>query len=253
MTAACALPVILGLILPAAQLIYWSLADLTAVNLTKLWPAFRATILIGLITAAVATAVGLMFSFAFRAKALGWLRPLARASLMGYAIPGSVLALGVYLPVVGLEKLLMPVAKSFGLEGGWLTGTLAIVVFGLVVRFLTLTHSTITQAQKRIPEELIEAAATMGVTGLHRVRKVFLPLLRKGLLTGCLLVFVDTVKELPLTLMTRPFSWDTLAIKIYQYTAEGDWDRAALPALALFCAGLIPVAFLMREMEKSDA
>lgn len=252
LTALCSLPVIFGLILPTAQLSYWSVADLTAANLAKLWPALQATLIIGLITAAVATAVGLMFSFAFRVRALRWLRPLARASLMGYAIPGSVLALGVYLPVVWLQERLSPVAQGFGLEGGWLTGTLAIVVFGLVVRFLTLTYSTITQAQKRIPDELGEAAATMGVTGLSQVRQVYLPLLKKGLLTGCLLVFVDTVKELPLTLMTRPFGWDTLAIKIYQYTAEGDWDRAALPALALFCAGLIPVAILMRQMEKAD-
>lgn len=252
LTATCALPVIFGLLFPALQLVAWSLEDITTANLTKLWPAFKATLLIGLITAAVATAVGLLFSFAFRRKAFSWLQPLARASLMGYAIPGSVLALGVYLPVVSLEKQLSPYVVRFGLEGGWLTGTLAIVVFGLVARFLTLTHSTITQAQKRIPDELGEAAAIMGVTGTNQLRKVYLPLLRKGLLTGCLLVFVDTVKELPLTLMTRPFGWDTLAIKIYQYTAEGDWDHAALPALALFLAGLLPVILLMREMEKSD-
>lgn len=250
--AICATPVLLGLVLPAIQLLVWATADLTPAKLAKLWPALKSSLLIALITAVVATVIGLLFSFAFRVRKFKWLQPLARAALMGYAIPGSVLALGVYLPVISLEKLLNPIAGSLGLEGIWLSGTLTVVVFGLVVRFLTLTYSTITQAQKRIPDALGEAAATMGVVGVSRVKQVYLPLLKKGLLTGCLLVFVDAVKELPLTLMTRPFGWDTLAIKIYQYTAEGDWDRAALPALVLFFAGLIPVAILMREMEKDD-
>lgn len=253
LTAFCGLPVVLGLVLPIVQLLVWAMADLTPANLLKLWPAFRSSIGIALITAAVATAVGLLFSFAFRGKVFNRLRPIARAALMGYAIPGSVLALGVYLPVVAVEQWLSPLAQSFGIEGGFLSSTLVVLVFGLVVRFLTLTYSTITQAHKRIPDDLAEAAATLGIKGTTRLTSIYLPLLKKGLLTGCLLVFVDTMKELPLTLMTRPFGWDTIAVKIFQYTAEGDWDRAALPALVLFCSGLVPVAMLMREMERNDA
>lgn len=254
LTGFCALPVLFGLAFPLVQLGIWASADLTSRNLIKLWPALESSLMIALITALVATFIGLLFSFAFRNRSFQGLQPLARAALMGYAIPGSVLALGVYLPVITVEKMLYPFAQQLGMKGGgWISSTLSVLVFGLVVRFLTLTYSTITQAQKRIPNELAEAAATMGVKGIDRLRRIYMPLLKKGLLTGCLLVFVDAIKELPLTLMTRPFGWDTLAIKIYQFTAEGDWDRAALPAIVLFFAGLIPVAILMREMEKDDA
>lgn len=95
---------------------------------------------------------------------------------------------------------------------------------------------------QRITRNLDEAARTFGVSGLQMLRRVHLPMLRGGLFSTAALVFVDVMKEVPITLMTRPFGWDTLAVRIFEMTSEGEWERAALPAVALVLAGLLPIA-----------
>ena len=103
----------------------------------------------------------------------------------------------------------------------------------------------------RIRPSLPEAARSLGASSTHTLRAIYLPLLRPGLMTGLLLVMVDTMKEMPATLLMRPFGWDTLAVRIYEMTSEGEWERAALPDITLVFAGLIPVVLLMRRSLKS--
>jgi len=104
---------------------------------------------------------------------------------------------------------------------------------------------------QRITRNLDEAARTFGVSGLQMLRRVHLPMLRGGLFSAAAPVFVDVMKEMPITLMTRPFGWDTLAVRIFEMTSEGEWERAALPAVALVFAGLLPIALLVRHTETS--
>ena len=103
---------------------------------------------------------------------------------------------------------------------------------------------------KRISRHIDESARNLGCSGFEMLRRVHLPMIRGGVLTALVLVFVDVMKEMPITLMTRPFGWDTLAIRIYEMTSEGEWERAALPAVAIVLAGLIPVFLLTRDREK---
>jgi iron(III) transport system permease protein len=119
-----------------------------------------------------------------------------------------------------------------------------------LTRFLAVGYNPVESAMQRITRNLDEAARTFGVSGLPMLRRVHLPILQGGLFSAAALVFVDVMKEMPITLMTRPFGWDTLAVRIFEMTSEGEWERAALPAVALVVAGLLPIALLVRQTEK---
>ena len=135
---------------------------------------------------------------------------------------------------------------------GWppLQGTIITMVMAYSVRFMAVGFNPIHAAMQRITLSIDEASQSLGVTGSAMIQKVHIPIVRPGLFTAAILVFVDVMKEMPITLMTRPFGWDTLAVKIYELTSEGEWQRAALPAVALIAGGLVPVIFLTRKIEK---
>jgi iron(III) transport system permease protein len=120
-----------------------------------------------------------------------------------------------------------------------------------MVRYLAAGYHPVHSAMNRLTSHLDEAAASMGVTGLSLLCRVHVPVLRSGIVTAAIMVFVDVLKEMPITLMIRPFGWDTLAVKIFELTAEGEWERAALPALVLVAAGLVPVLLLTWKSQKS--
>src|SRR5690606_12357199 len=118
-----------------------------------------------------------------------------------------------------------------------------------MTRFLAVGHSPIDSAMQRITGNIDEAAMGLGVSGWAALRRIYLPMLKGGLFTAATLVFVDVMKEMPITLMTRPFGWDTLAVRIFELTTEGQWEQAALPAMTLILAGLLPMMFFMRQTE----
>jgi len=124
------------------------------------------------------------------------------------------------------------------------------MLIAYLVRFLAVGFGSVDSAMQNIKPSLDEAASILGKTSRETLLKIHFPLLQKGLLTAMVLTLVDVIKEMPITLMTRPFGWDTLAVKIYELTSEGEWVRAALPGLYLVVAGMIPVFILIRKMEK---
>jgi iron(III) transport system permease protein len=130
-----------------------------------------------------------------------------------------------------------------------LKGTLAVMLLAYVSRFLAVGYSAVDAAMNRITRSQEEAARNLGYSGFALLRHVHLPLLQGGLLTGVLMVFVDVMKEMPITMMTRPFGWDTLAVRIYGLTSEGVFDQAALPAVVLVLVGLIPTLLLSRQKD----
>jgi iron(III) transport system permease protein len=125
------------------------------------------------------------------------------------------------------------------------------LLFGYVARFLAVANAPVQGGFARIRPALEEAARSLGSGTRELVTRVHLPLLGAGVGTALLLVFVDVMKEMPITLMTRPFGWDTLAVRVFEMTAEGEWERAALPALAIVVAGLLPVALLTWRTERA--
>jgi iron(III) transport system permease protein len=125
-----------------------------------------------------------------------------------------------------------------------------VLLIALACRFLSVAVSPLSSAFQRISPSVIFAARSLGESSFSLVRKIYLPLLKGGSVTALLLVFIDVMKEMPITLMMRPFGWDTLAIRVFEMTSEGEWERAALPAVMLVLVGLLPVILLIRNQDQ---
>ncbi len=168
---------------------------------------------------------------------------------LGYAIPGSVLAVAIMLAFSYLDSAwIIPLARWFGGAGEpMLLGSLAGLLLACLARFLTAAHGPLDAALDRLRPALPEAARGLGVGGARLYWRVHLPLLAPALSSAALLVFVDVIKEMPATLLLRPFGWDTLAVRVFEMTSEGEWARASLPALSLVAVGLLPVVLLIRR------
>lgn len=238
--------------LPVAQLGYWSVQSF-AQNydvdryLEFLWHSLTLSSLAALLICLVVIAM----VYALRRYPDSATRYAVRTATIGYALPGTVLAIGVYVPLVWLDGQLSELALHwFQLETGQLIqGTSAIMLIAYLIRFMAVSHYPIDSAMQRVTHSIDEAAMSLGVHGWAMIRTVHIPILKPGIFTAATLVFVDVMKEMPITLMTRPFGWDTLAVRIYEMTSEGQWEQAALPAVTLILAGLIPIYLFMRQTE----
>ena len=252
-TAAPAAVLLAALVLPGITLVGWAL-DHAARDLDADWlQAAGRSVALGLMAAVLVCALALALAYAARARPDGAVRGLARIATLGYALPGAVLAVGVFLPVAGLNNLFEAVGRALGADWPlYLQGTVAALLLAYAVRFLAVAHAPIEAHLGRITRTIDDGARLLGANGAALVRRVHLPLLRTGLLTAAALVFVDVMKEMPITLMTRPFGWDTLAVRVFELASEGEWTRAALPALAIVLVGLLPVALLLRRAERAD-
>ena len=183
-------------------------------------------------------------------------RPVSRAAHwvagMGYALPGSVIAVGVLIPLARLDNALVQwLRAAFGWEVGLLfTGSLAALVFACVVRFLAAALQTVDASLQRVTPHMDDAARSLGLTPARALQRVHLPLLRRGLLTAALLVFIDVMKELPATLVMRPFNFDTLATQAYTLASDERLAEASAPALAIVAVGLLPLIFLCRQIAR---
>ena len=236
----CAAVVVIGLLFPLAQLLRW-LPDDVFVALPL--EAVRGTVVIAGLTAVFAVAIGLGLGAARRRFPQDrWIEIGAVGAGLGYAVPGLVMAVAVFWSLLALERALGPAAAGLGIS----TGLLALVL-ALLMRFQRVGLSGAEAALATLRPTLMHSAALLGAGPWARARRIALPVLRPGLLTAALLVFVETMKELPATLMLRPFGWDTLAVQVYMATSEGLWSQAALPALLLVAVGVVPVVALMRQ------
>ena len=236
-------------VLPVGQLAWWALA---AVRGGRVAPDFLAllehTALLAAAAAGLACALAVLLAYAGRLRGTLAVRLAARLASMGYALPGAVIAVGVLLPLAWADHVLVPpleraLDRPLGLL---LTGSAAGLILAYVVRFLAVGLQSVEASLGRIPPSLDDAARTLGARAGVALRRVHLPLLRGGLLTALVLVFVEAMKEMPATLLLRPFGLNTLAIEIWERTSEAMWQEAAVPALALVGVGLLPVVLLIR-------
>lgn len=211
------------------------------------------SILLGGMAALITTACALVLVYTNRMSHNLWTRTMVRLATLGYALPGAVLAVGGIILVTWVDNKLIGWTKVlFNAEiGFFITGTLFAMLLAYMARFLVVAHNPIHSAMQRITPSIDEATHSLGLSGVAMLRKVHLPMLRGGFLTAGVMVFVDVMKEMPITLMTRPFGWDTLAVRIFEMTSEGQWERAALPAMALVLAGLIPVILLTQKASRN--
>lgn len=230
-------------VIPLLQLLVW-VWQRGRFDLDERYVALVAhTLSLGAVAAVVTVAVALLLAFARRLTPGRGMGALVGLANLGYALPGSVLAVSIMLAFSYLDRVLViPLAGR-----AWLLGSLGALVLAYLVRFLAVAHGPLEHALSRIKPSLPEAARSLGVAGVPLLRRVYLPLLLPGALSAGLLVFVDVLKEMPATLLMRPFGWDTLAVKVFEMTSEGEWARAALPALSLVLVGLLPVIGLIRR------
>ncbi|MBI3285319.1 MAG: iron ABC transporter permease [Burkholderiales bacterium] len=250
---ACAyagLILLLAFALPVAQLLLWC-AGVYAEDFDSRYPLFVwHSILLSAMAAVLVVLAALVLAYSLRIYHDWPTRFFVRLSTLGYAIPGAVLAVGVFIPVAWLDNQLLQWLRPWFGGGAILRGTLVVMLLAYVARFLAPGFNAIESAMQRITRSQEEAARSLAYSGWRLFLHVHLPLLRGGVFSAALMVFVDVMKEMPITLMTRPFGWDTLSVRVFEMTSEGQWERAALPSVALVVVGLIPVILLTRHAEQ---
>nr|WP_308705308.1 iron ABC transporter permease [Pseudomonas sp. N040] len=207
------------------------------------------SVYLGALAALLTVSLALLLAFARRLVPGGRMGVLVGIGNLGYAFPGSILAVAIMLSFSYLDnQLVIPLLQAFGAVGKpLLTGSLLAVLLAYLVRFMAVAYSPLENSLARIRPSLPEAARSLGVSGRQLLHRVYLPLLLPGTLSAVLLVFVDVLKEMPATLLLRPFGWDTLSVRVFELTSEGEWARAALPALTLVLVGLLPMILLIRR------
>ena len=256
-TGFCSFVLLLAFVLPLCQLILWCV-EIAAEEFDSRYLGFLLNTLgLGLIAAVVTTLFALLLAYVKRlptgAAERRWQGFAIRISTLGYALPGSVLAVGIILSFTFLDQTITGVVQTiFGISiRPLLVGSLFALVLAYSTRFMAVAFAPVEAGFERINPKIIEAAKSLGATPIRLLQQIYIPLLKPGLLTALIIVFVDVMKEMPATLIMRPFGWDTLAVRIYQMTAEGQWERAALPSVTLILLGLIPVFLLVRSSRPS--
>jgi iron(III) transport system permease protein len=241
----CALPISLGFVLPVLFMLRPLGADWHALPWVSFvqW-SFNSIWLAGL-TAAMATAIGLMLAFALRYSPHALNRAAVQLVSLGYAVPGAVIVVGLLLPVGWLQA-----AAPQTSVGYWVTATALGIVWAYLVRFCAVALQSVQSGYSRIPVSLDDSARMLGTTGFGLLSRVHWSLLQRSVAAAGLLVFVDVMKELPATLVLRPFNSDTLAVVAYQLARDERLGEAALPSLALVLVGLLPVALLSRTLRQ---
>ncbi|MEL6496422.1 MAG: iron ABC transporter permease [Cyanobacteria bacterium J06623_7] len=242
----CLLPVCLGFIIPAAYLVRLTLDNLDTAFDGDFGNLARHSFILASITAIAAMIIALVMAYGQRLEPNWFMKTAVRIAAMGYAIPGSVIAVGVLIPVAGLDNIIDRWMQStFNISTGLLlSGTIFSLIFAYLVRFLAVGFGSVESSLNKIAPSLDDASRSLGYGSTSTLWKVHTPLMSGGLLTSAMLVFVDVMKELPATLVIRPFNFDTLGIRVYQYASDERLAEAAAPALAIVLVGIIPVIFL---------
>ncbi len=251
-TLACLAPVILGFAVPAAVLLRHALVH-AGESWSSRFPEFAVnSLLLAAGSALLCVALATFLAYAVRLQGGRWLRGAARVASLGYAVPGAVLAVGILMPFGAFDNAVDGwMRDTFGISTGLLlSGTVAAVMFAYVVRFFALSYGSLEAGLGRIRPSMEMAARTLGEGPTGTLARVHLPLLRGTLLTALLLIFVDVMKELPATLLLRPFNFDTLATYVYQFGSSEQLERSALGALSIVIVGLLPVILLNRTVAR---
>ncbi len=248
----CAIPVFLGFILPVILLLSMFFNNLSSVNARFLLYAFN-TLSVAAIAGVITVGIALLMAYSARLNPTKLVKGLNQFGALGYAIPGSVIAVGVLIPFGWFDNTLDSFAReNFGASTGLLlSGTLFAMIFAYVVRFLSVSYNGINSSLKNISSSVDEASRGMGYSFRHILSKIHIPILSGSLISAFLLVFVDVMKELPATIIIRPFNFDTLAVQVYRLASDERLGESAGAALAIVLVGIIPVILLSKSITKT--
>jgi len=244
----CALPVLFGFVLPLLFMLRPLAADWSVLPWDRFLRWSFNSLRLGVISAALAVLVALLLAYRLRRSPGGITRGVVHLAGLGYAMPGAVLVVGLLLPVGWLQQ-----AWPQSGVGYWMTATILGIVWAYLVRFVSVALQSVQSGYARIPGTLDDSARMLGTSGPALLARVHWPLLKRSAAAAALLVFVDVMKELPATLVLRPFNSDTLAVVAYQLARDERLGEAALPSLALVLVGLVPVILLSRTLRAPAA
>jgi iron(III) transport system permease protein len=248
MTLLCTVVFLIAFLIPFLQLVYW-----TAMNFRQ---DFDARYLDFVTNSLIIASMTTLF-IAFLAIIIAWVKRqypdkttklLTTLANLGYVVPGTVLAVGVFIPIAWVDNQLI----AFGVTSHQvLSGSVVVMLLALSTRFMTVSFQPVDRQLQRLTVNQEAAAKLLSDSPIQRWRQVVLPVLSPGVLTALLMGFVEVMKEMPITLMTRRQGWDTLAVRVFEMTSEGMWGRAALPSLLIVLVGLLPVWILLRQSDKT--
>jgi iron(III) transport system permease protein len=249
----CAAPVVLGFLVPFLQLAYWAWDTRDLVDFSAFSDLLFNSLRLAMTAAVIALVLGLFISYAKRLQPNLTMRSSVRILSLGYAIPGTVIAVGVLIPFAWVDNSIDAwMQQQFGISTGLIfSGTLVAVVFAYIVRFLPVAMNTVDAGLSKIRPSMDDAGRSMGMGSWQILRRIHVPMLRGSLLTASLLVFVDVLKELPATLILRPFNFNTLAIRTYELANQERLTEAAASALMIVLAGIIPVIIISLSISAS--
>jgi iron(III) transport system permease protein len=245
----CALPLMFGFMIPVAYLGSLTVTHADYTLNQSFGNIAQNSLILGGISAILASAIALFFGYGKRQVQSRFLNLGVRMAAFGYAIPGTVIAVGILIPLTQLDQLLDRwMRTTFDVSTGlFFSGTITALIFAYLVRFLAVSFNTVESSLVKISPSLDEASRSLGQNLFSTLLRVHLPLMWRGTLTAVILVFVDVMKELPATLIIRPFNFDTLAVKVYEYASDERLIEATAPALTIILAGMLPVILLIRS------
>ncbi|MES9813205.1 MAG: iron ABC transporter permease [Candidatus Thiodiazotropha sp.] len=249
----CSGALLFGFVLPAGQLLWWALTTAEGSLDSRFLNLISHTVVLAGTASLLALMLALLLGYGKRQQK-SWSTLFAvRLAGMGYAIPGTVIAIGVMIPFASFDNLLDSWARErFGWSTGLLlSGTLIALVFAYLVRFLAVSLQTVEAGLGKIRPTMDEVARSLGTGSGEIVRRVHMPMLKGSLLTALLLVFVDVLKELPATLILRPFNYNTLAVRAYELASDERLADASYAALTIVVMGILPVILLSRTITRS--
>ncbi|AWX15104.1 iron ABC transporter permease [Mergibacter septicus] len=242
--------VIFAFFLPISRLLYWSWLYFDQAWSENFGQYALNSLLVSSLAMVVCVVLALLLHFYRRLQQKQIANYGLRFATLGYAIPGTVLAIGLLIPLTGADHLLHSLTKFLGLPSFGLifSGSIVALVVAYVIRFSTMAVGSLDTALAKIPPSLDMAGRTLGHSPFAVWRKIHFPLLRKGILTALLMVFIESMKELNASLLLRPFNFDTLATHVFTYTSDEQLEKAALPAVVLVLVGLLPVIYITRSL-----
>ena len=250
---ACLTPVVLGFVFPAAVLANYAL-DYYQESLTANYLVYAGNSLaLSTLGAGLAVIFGLFLAYGVRLSGNPVVKAAARIASFGYAVPGAVLAVGVIIPMARFDNAVDAfMDDTFGISTGLLlSGTVFAVSYGYLVRFLALSYGAVEAGLAKVTPGMDGAARTLGEGPMGTLRRVHFPMIRGSIITAAILVFVDGMKELPMTIILRPFNFETLATFAHQYASDELLEESALASLTIVAAGVLPVIFLSRMAARS--
>jgi iron(III) transport system permease protein len=250
LTTFCTLPVASGFAIPVWVLGGYSLRRLDQLSDPQLFEALVNSVLTAVSTAAITILLSLVLINSIRNDRTGRARHLARAATVGYALPGTILGLGLLISLARADNAISDFFETYiGVSPGLIfTGTAAAIVYACSVRFLAVADSSVQSALHKLPHDIDNASRILGHTSTQTARLILLPLLKPAILTAAVIVFVDTVKELSATILLRPFGFNTLATLVYENASRGVVEDGANGALLIIAVAVIPVVLLSRAL-----